>query len=307
MPCYAYGIAWSNELDLYVTVGSCDTGQARTILTSPNGADWELQSVKDGGHLKDVAWGNSKFIAVGYDGTVLTSKDGSDWTEQSLGISTHFGKIIWANSKFVMLPLQGIIHETCPQTSVKPYTTMPWASRYGDIEGSDRCEGTGGHPGVDIDSNSNFDVCAIGKSQVIEAHEDVDTGWGKYIVLSHDNVTYPDCTDCPKSVYSIYAHLDSLDESVVKDAIIAHGQQIGIMGNTTSPGSMGVHLHFQVQESWGGSPYWYPGYPTGKCENQDQYCDVEDWSEEERQEAANQVMQNTINPMLLVEEGNYIE
>jgi murein DD-endopeptidase MepM/ murein hydrolase activator NlpD len=210
-------------------------------------------------------------------------------------------------------PIHGnLTYADCP--GGHSHYSIVWTGKYGGVD-IDRCEGSGGHPGVDITRNITItkeSIFAIGKGTLIEKHLDITPGWGRYVVIRHDNVTYPNCNDCPKSVYSIYAHLYSIDPNLPeKDKAVESDQEIGIMGQTGMLGA--VHLHLQIQPSWGGKPFW-PKY-TNRLGKPQSYPSSEGsggWldsflTEKQRQEAAQNVSNNTINPMKLIESGNYAE
>jgi murein DD-endopeptidase MepM/ murein hydrolase activator NlpD len=213
-------------------------------------------------------------------------------------------------------PIHGdIAYSDCPYGGSK--FSMVWTGRmYGGADNR-RCEGSGGHPGVDITkSSANEKIYSIGKGTVIKRVDSVSrTGFGRYVVIRHDNVNYDGCSDCPKSVYSLYAHLQSIDKNFPKEnKTVESDQLIGIMGNS---GTKAIHLHFQIQEaSWGPTPFWpkytdsagkLQPYPTGQnCgPNGKEWCDLYDLNDAQRQEAARNVRNNTINPIWLIENGTY--
>ncbi|MCG8403517.1 MAG: prepilin-type N-terminal cleavage/methylation domain-containing protein [Firmicutes bacterium] len=76
------GVTWSKENELFVAVG-----HAGTILTSPDGENWN-PAISSGTNenIHDVAWssglGGGLLVAVGDNGTVLTSPDGDNWIAQ---------------------------------------------------------------------------------------------------------------------------------------------------------------------------------------------------------------------------------
>jgi len=57
-------------------------------------------------------------------------------------------------------------------------------------------------------------------------------GYGKYIVISHDNGTQ-----------TLYSHLS--ETAVSAGVKVSQGQTIGYMGNTGK--STGTHLHFEIR------------------------------------------------------------
>ncbi len=85
---YLFGVAWNGTT--YVAAGYCLSqtscpGGADVVLTSPDGATWNLADPGTSASpiLADgVAWGNGEFVVVGEFG-VITSPDGTTWTLQT--------------------------------------------------------------------------------------------------------------------------------------------------------------------------------------------------------------------------------
>lgn len=198
-------------------------------------------------------------------------------------------------------------NQDIPQT----WYSTAWAGRYSEITGI-RCEGTGGHPGVDIRDaygrqNNDLGIYAIGDGIIIRKR--YVSGWGNFIVVKHSGVAGYG------AAYSIYAHLlnfeDFIENGVEGEILVARGQRVATMGES---GGVPRHLHFQVDRTWPSSknsPYWpkYTNrygvrvpYPASSrlCGAQIDDC----LTESQRLEASMGVMENTINPMWLVENGN---
>lgn len=81
----------------YVAVGN-----AKTILTSPDGESWTDNTPADFSYdLRGVVWGGSspkKFVAVGTFGTILLSDDGELWTRVHDSGYTLNG-VVWASTE----------------------------------------------------------------------------------------------------------------------------------------------------------------------------------------------------------------
>ena len=117
-----------------------------------------------------------------------------------------------------------------------------------------------GHPAIDLAVGTDKQVVAAAGGTVIaavEGHEDL----GNYIEIDHLN-----------GYFTLYAHLSTIDDAVIKDPQVISGQKIGHPG---SSGTKSVHLHFEVRRSRSGpavDPYgwrgkdvlWKDGCPTGK-------------------------------------------
>ncbi len=210
-------------------------------------------------------------------------------------------------------PVDGIRFSSCPvdggsdfdTNNPASWYTMVWGGKYSG-NAPTRCEGSGGHPGVDIVPRTGTakNIIAIGDAKVIESRN--GSGFGNYIILEHTK--YPEYG----TFYSIYGHLASIDSKVVKGKDVIAGQQIGIMGNTG--GDWGVHLHFQIDRSLHNSgtyytPYWtqytsdegnLKAYPAGL--KPDVSVDDSDLSLAELSDAFKMVQYNTINPIKLIDE-----
>ena len=66
------------------------------------------------------------------------------------------------------------------------------------------------------------------------------SSYGRYIVIEHPNVI--------PAIYTLYAHLARIDDSIREGSSVSHGQTIGIMGRSatyTIPRSR-AHLHFEM-------------------------------------------------------------
>lgn len=91
------------------------------------------------------------------------------------------------------------------------------------------------HQGIDIggDSDNAIIAAAAGKVRFVESNPK-RTGFGYYLVISHDN-----------GQETLYAHLSKIDVRV--NQFVKQGQKIGVKGTTGN--STGVHLHFEISKS----------------------------------------------------------
>ncbi|MFZ3137531.1 MAG: CARDB domain-containing protein [Thermodesulfovibrionales bacterium] len=78
------------------------------ILASSNGINWTISNVGLTG-LLSIAYGNSKFVAVGTNGTILTSPDGNVWTPRTSGVLYSLYKIVYSNNNFIAVGDSGTI------------------------------------------------------------------------------------------------------------------------------------------------------------------------------------------------------
>lgn len=81
-----WGVCYGVDGDgngVFVAVGN-EGGNEGTIISSANGdTSWRRQNSPTNRSLKDVAYGNGLFVAVGSYGIILTSTDGTYWTKQA--------------------------------------------------------------------------------------------------------------------------------------------------------------------------------------------------------------------------------
>lgn len=96
--------------NMFVAVGS-----GGSIITSPDGINWQVEKSNTSKELQGITWGNNKFIAVGNPGrTILTSTDGHKWDviedEQNIG---YYGKglncVTWTGDRFIATGWNGLI------------------------------------------------------------------------------------------------------------------------------------------------------------------------------------------------------
>jgi murein DD-endopeptidase MepM/ murein hydrolase activator NlpD len=155
----------------------------------------------------------------------------------------------------------------------------------------DGVENAGSHPAVDIKVPDNTPVYAIGNGVVTKV-ADQTTGFGKHIVIKHEN--FPSLTDAnaKTTIYSSYNHLNELDVS--EGDVVVKGQFIGKSGHTgtaTTP-----HVHFQIDNSdapW--HPYWPFTYAESNAAGYSFFDAINNGL------GADKAKATTINPMVYVQ------
>ncbi len=80
----------------------------KNVYTSENGIDWEMKSKTDS-YVNSLAYGNSMYVAAGWDGIIKTSVDGVTWVTRNSGTRYFIHDLIWANSKFIAVTTDGIL------------------------------------------------------------------------------------------------------------------------------------------------------------------------------------------------------
>ena len=99
-----YGIAASPTTT--VAVGDAGTLVYRT------GLDWSFKTLAlngGNGDLRDVCYGNGKFVLAGRSGTIATSMDGIDWVSQTSGTGQHLNGVFWDGSQYWALGDSGTL------------------------------------------------------------------------------------------------------------------------------------------------------------------------------------------------------
>jgi len=82
------------------------TRYASYIYSSTDGKGWTYCSTNNLDAVRAIAYGNSKFFAVGDKGKIATSDDGSTWTrvtQSVFGDSDTISTIVYGNGKFVAI------------------------------------------------------------------------------------------------------------------------------------------------------------------------------------------------------------
>lgn len=101
------------------------------------------------------------------------------------------------------------------------------------LVGGVKTQGLHGYNGVDLASRSGNDILASAAGQVIiSKNSGWNGGYGKYVVIRHDNKTQ-----------TLYSHLSEALASVGQE--VAQGEVIGKLGSTGN--STGPHLHFEIR------------------------------------------------------------
>jgi hypothetical protein len=108
---------------LYVIV--CDVSPEdgmTTILTSPNGTDWNVIKLNFNNSLYAVAYGNGIFVATSANGTLFTSVNGTSWAPLYTGNFNFLRSICFGNGYFLACGDNGKIFYSATGTNWSYYT-----------------------------------------------------------------------------------------------------------------------------------------------------------------------------------------
>ncbi|MDP3297265.1 MAG: peptidoglycan DD-metalloendopeptidase family protein [Thermodesulfovibrionia bacterium] len=172
-----------------------------------------------------------------------------------------FSATIVSSNNFdgMQMPVEGMLidYNGCPTENSENFKySVVWSGKY---LGSQRCEGSGRHPGVDIPLPAGTPLYAIANGIIVGIQrtgvQDPNGGWGAHLIIRHDNIQDVGI------IYSIYAHMqsNSIPSDIDVGDEVSRGEFIGKSGNTgkTFPIGGGYHLHFQIDKDMGGNhPYW---------------------------------------------------
>jgi len=89
------------------------------------------------------------------------------------------------------------------------------------------------HAGIDIGVPEGTSLYAVKSGKIVYAGDQGETGYGKFVVIMHDD-----------GINSLYGHLSKI--KVVIGETVKKGQVIGFSGNTGA--STGPHLHFELRK-----------------------------------------------------------
>lgn len=122
-------------------------------------------------------------------------------------------------------------------------------------------ENDGSHLAVDIKVPENTPVYAIANG-VVNKVSNITSGFGKHVVIQHNDVPTLESASVRETLYSGYNHLSSI--VVTERQIVKKGDLIAYSGSTgfaTTP-----HLHFQIDKD---DAPWHPYWPFTFKESRD--------------------------------------
>ncbi len=80
-----------------------------TIITSPDGLNWNQPSSGTAANLADVEYAAGQYVIAGWNGTLLTSPNGSTWTAQASGTAANLYDLAYGAGTWVAVGAGGTI------------------------------------------------------------------------------------------------------------------------------------------------------------------------------------------------------
>jgi hypothetical protein len=100
-------LVWPSPFKRFVAFTGTDAAQYNRYIFSDDGINWQSNSIKVIGDITGVAYGNGKFVAVGYNSAVLYSYNGIKWYEGTTSSSINLDEVAYGNGKFVAVGSNG--------------------------------------------------------------------------------------------------------------------------------------------------------------------------------------------------------
>lgn len=237
---------------------------------------------------------------LAFDGTTLPVLKVPKWTSLTSGERNLTYEELDNLGKLIPIPVYD------PNVLKQPVENLNWSSekdlniRNSKITFSvpymgnyklDGLEYSGSHLAVDIKIPMNTPIYSIGNGVIVKVSNQ-SSGFGKHIVIRHDNFPSLNNESIKETYYSSYSHLSFIN--VEENDVVSKGQFIGKSGATGTAST--PHLHFQIDNS---SAPWHPYWPFT---NQDSVSAGLSFNESINQGLGkDKALKTTINPMLYVQ------
>ncbi len=190
-------------------------------------------------------------------------------------LQTSTAKLSWKDEKDIAIRNSKITYST-------PYM--------GDYQ-LDGLEYAGSHLAIDIKTPVNTPVYVIGNGVVVKT-ADQPSGFGKHIVVRHDNFPSYENPNDKVTLYSSYNHLNQI--LVAEGDVVTKGQLIAKSGSTGTAST--PHLHFQIDND---KAPWHPYWPFTYKEASD--AGLSFFEAINAGLGKDKALETTINPMLYVQ------
>ena len=211
-------IRWANELSSKATIKE---GQTLVILPV-NGVKY---AVKKGDTLKSIA------SAFKGDIDEIARFNGIP-SDTAIAVGTEL--IIPNGEIFETKKAPSASSKNPDAKTIARYSGPEYKGYYiRPIVGGRRSQGVHGNNGVDLAAPTGTPIVASASGTVlISRNSGWNGGYGKYVVIKHDNGTQ-----------TLYGHMN--ETAISAGAYVTQGQLIGYLGNTGR--STGPHVHFEIR------------------------------------------------------------
>jgi len=173
-----------------------------------------------------------------FDGTVLPVQKAPDWThlteaERKMNFDelNSLGKIVdipFYNPDDLAVPITSLEYGDPAQDLIRNAIItypVPYMGNY-ELDG---LENVGSHLAVDVKLPQNTPIYAMANG-IVDKVSLQSSGFGKHVVIRHNNVPTLNDPNATETLYSSYAHMK--DITVNEGMVVDKGQQIGLSGNT---------------------------------------------------------------------------
>ena len=83
-----------------------------TVVSSVSGTKWTEPNTPTSSGLESVAFGNGRFVAVGFKGTILYSDNGQRWLTAKSGTTEWLNDVTFGDRRFIIAGRAGLILES---------------------------------------------------------------------------------------------------------------------------------------------------------------------------------------------------
>ena len=120
------GVTYGNGI--YVAVGALGS-----VITSSDGATWQVQSSGTTKNLFGIAFQDGQFTAVGDAGTIITSPDGANWTTQVSGTTQSLRSIAYGARRYLVRGTNNIPSNIFVPQSPEFFLTSTNGTNWSDV------------------------------------------------------------------------------------------------------------------------------------------------------------------------------
>lgn len=118
-------LAYGNQV--FVAAGKIESAAAAQVCYSSDGRSWTAANFPGGApQVREVTFGNGKFVAVGDSGTVLSSTDGINWSLTTVSGSPNLRNVAWDGSAWIAL---GMSTRSFPDVIWTSADAVTWTQR----------------------------------------------------------------------------------------------------------------------------------------------------------------------------------